>query len=466
MLRRQLDRLIGGASRLALAIFFRRVEVVGRDRIPPGPRIVVANHVNGLIDPLFVLGPLRLPGRMLGKSTLWRIPVLAQLLDLGGVLPVYRRMDAGEDPRKNLETFVRCRDELAAGGTIAIFPEGISHDEPQLQPLRTGAARIALESEVERGPLGVSIVPVGLVFEARQSFRSRALVVVGEPIDPAAEVELARRDPRAAVRALTERIAAAIERVTLNYRSWQEARWIEIGADIFEAGAAGEAGEGNERAARGSRALARKAATRRVLAEGLETLRDRAPEEIAAAVRAIHDYEALLRTLGVTDAQATADYSIRPALRFALRTLARILVAAPVALLGTLLNVVPYLLVGRIASRFSGEPNQVATYKLFPSLVVYPFAWLAEGVGAGLWLGALSGVALAVAAPLSGYVALRFHERREALWRETRAFLLLRSRRGPAAELAERRRAVERSFEVLVERWRELQASASDASRA
>jgi len=454
MLRRQLDRLIGGASRLALAIFFRRVEVVGRDRIPPGPRIVVANHVNGLIDPLFVLGPLRLPGRMLGKSTLWRIPVLAQLLDLAGVLPVYRRIDAGEDPSKNLETFVRCRDELAAGGTIAIFPEGISHDEPQLQPLRTGAARIAIEAELERGPLGVSIVPVGLVFDARQSFRSRALVVVGEPIDPAAEVEAARGDGRAAVRALTERIASAIERVTLNYRSWQEARWIEIGADIFEGG------EG------GARGLARKAATRRALAEGLETLRHRVPEEIGAAVRAIHDYEALLRTFGLTDAQVTADYSIRPALRFALRTLLRILVAAPVALLGTLLNVVPYFVVDLIATRVREEPNQVATYKLFPSLVVYPFAWLAEGVAAGLWLGGLSGVALALAAPLAGYVALRFHERREALWRETRAFLLLRSRRGPAAELLERRRAVEQSFAGLVDRWRALQPPSSDASPA
>jgi len=449
MLRRQLDRLIGGASRLALAIFFRRVEVVGRDRIPAGPRIVVANHVNGLIDPLFVLGPLRLPCRMLGKSTLWRIPVLAQILDLAGVLPVYRRIDAGEDPAKNLETFARCRAELAAGGTLAIFPEGISHDEPQLQPLRTGAARIAIESELERGPLGVEIVPVGLIFEARQSFRSRALVVVGEPIDPAPEVELARTDARAAVRALTDRIAAAIERVTLNYRNWQEARWVEIGAEIFERA---EAGRG--------RRLARTAATRRALAEGLETLRDRAPEEIARAVRAIHDYEALLRTFGVTDAQVTADYSIRPALRFALRTLARILVAAPVALLGTLLNVLPYFVVGLIAGRVRDEPNQIATYKLFPSLVVYPTAWVVEGVAAGLWLGALSGIALALAAPLAGYVALRFHERREALWRETRAFLLLRSRRGPAAELLERRREVERCFAVLIERWRATQPSA------
>jgi 1-acyl-sn-glycerol-3-phosphate acyltransferase len=452
MWRRRIDALIGGASRLALAIFFRRVEVVGRDRIPSGATIVVANHVNGLIDPLFVLGPLRLPARMLGKSTLWRIPGLAQLLDLAGVLPVYRRIDAGEDPARNLETFARCREELAGGATIAIFPEGISHDEPQLQPLRTGAARIAIETELERGPVGVAILPVGLVFEARQRFRSRALVVVGEPFSAAAEVEAARADARTAVRALTDRIAAAIAEITLNYRSWHEARWIEIGAEIFDRGEAGAAP---------GRRLAATFATRRALAGGLETLRERHPEEIAAAVRAIHDYEALLRTFGVTDAQVIADYSLRPALRFVLRTLARILVASPVALLGTLLNVAPYFVVDRIASRVRQEPNQIATYKLFPSLVAYPVAWIAAGLVAGRWLGPLAGLAVALAAPLAGFVALRFHERREALWRETRAFLLLRSKRGPAAELGERRRAVQARIAVLVERWQTLRTGSS-----
>ena len=67
--RRTLDRFFGWLCRTALAIFFRRIEVVGRDRLPPsGPRIVVGNHVNGLIDPLFVLGPLRVPARLLGKK--------------------------------------------------------------------------------------------------------------------------------------------------------------------------------------------------------------------------------------------------------------------------------------------------------------------------------------------------------------------------------------------------------------
>ena len=113
-MRRGLDRFVGQACRFLLGIFFRRIEVVGRDRLPArGPYVVVANHVNGLIDPMFVVGPLGVPARMLGKSTLWKIPVLRNLLDLAGAVPVYRPTDKGVDPAKNAETFARCHDELA-----------------------------------------------------------------------------------------------------------------------------------------------------------------------------------------------------------------------------------------------------------------------------------------------------------------------------------------------------------------
>src|SRR5690606_34394476 len=160
---------------------------------------------------------------LLGKSTLWRIPGLRWLLDLAGAVPVYRPGDPGVDAARNVETFDRCHRVLAAGGRLALFPEGTSHAEPQLQPLRTAAARIVLEAERRFGPLGVRILPVGLVFEERTRFRSRALVVVGEAIDPAAEIAAAHQDEGAAVRLLTGRIAAALGRVTLNYASWEDA---------------------------------------------------------------------------------------------------------------------------------------------------------------------------------------------------------------------------------------------------
>ena len=456
--------MIGLLCRLILAIFFRRIEVVGGNRVPRGegrarrvPLVVVANHVNGLVDPMFLLGPLGLPARMLGKSTLWKIPVLAQVCDLAGVIPVYRRQDEGVDTAKNLETFARCHEELARGGILAIFPEGVSHDEPQLQPLKTGAARILLEAERRFGPLGSCILPVGLLFEERGRFRSRALVVVGAPIDPADELELAARDDATAVRLLTERVTEALERVTLNYRSWEESRLVERGARILEI---------TDLELPRERRLAAEFNARRSLLDGLDALRQSHPREVAAAVEAARDYDRLLRLSGLRDEQVISSYPLDRLVAALARIAFSTVVALPVAVVGALLNAVPFTFVELISRRFDDEPNQIATYKVFPGIVAYPASW---GIAAALawWLwGFTSALAVLVVAPLAGYIAVRLLERQESLWRESRAFLLLRRRSRIAEELRHRRAEAGRRIEALVELWVESQAFAPDSRRS
>lgn len=95
---------------------------------------------------------------------------------------------------------------------MAIFPEGISHDLPALQPLRTGAARVALRASHDGVP-GVVTVAVGLVYDEKQRFRSRALVRVGEPQSTDCWMDAYRRDDRGAVRSLTDDLAERLRRV-------------------------------------------------------------------------------------------------------------------------------------------------------------------------------------------------------------------------------------------------------------
>ncbi len=214
-LRRVLDEAVVRLARLLLHVFFREVEVTGRERIPRGvPLVFVANHNNSVVDSVLLLA---LPGarpRMLAKSTLFSHPIMAPLLALVGALPVYRRQDAGADVSRNFETFAHCRKVLAAGGQIALFPEGKSHSEERRPPIKSGAARIVLEAETPQGSLGTRIVPVGLNYEAKDRFRSTVWVCVGNAVDPTAEIVRHQDEPRAAVRALTERIAVALADAT------------------------------------------------------------------------------------------------------------------------------------------------------------------------------------------------------------------------------------------------------------
>ena len=440
--RARLDRFVGWVCRLLLGVFFRRIAVVGQERIPArGPFVVVANHVNGLLDPMFVFGPLGIPARTLGKSTLWRSPLLGGLATLAGAIPVYRRGDPGVDPARNVEAFAAAHEVLGRGGAVAVFPEGTSHDDPSLKPLKTGAARIAIGAELERGPLGVVILPVGLLFEERSKFRSKAVVAVGEPLDPSAEVERSRRGEKeaiAAARALTERITAALDTVTINYSSWEEARRIELGADVLARTRGGD----------GALRWQDELVLRRDMARALPALRAEHPAAVAAAVAAVAAYERRLAAVGVDDAAVAVPLAARFAVAFFLRTLVRLALLSPVAVVGTLLNVVPWTVVDQISRRVR-EENQVATYTLFPGLVLYPAAWAAEAWAVARWSGVEAGVAAAVLAPLAGWVALRWHERRRSLWRGTRAFLKLRRRR-VVDELATARARVVETIGALV----------------
>lgn len=213
-LRRLLDAFFVRLARLVVRTFYREVEVVGAERLPRGvPVVLAANHPNGLVDALVVLACLGLRPRVLARSTLFDNPTLRPLITLAGVLPVYRREDAAAEMAKNAGVFVRCHEELARGGAILIFPEGRSHHEAALLPLRSGAARIALEAEACLGPLGTRIVPVGLGYDARDRFRSRVRLEVGAPIDPALEIAAHAARPHDAVRALTARLERRLRAV-------------------------------------------------------------------------------------------------------------------------------------------------------------------------------------------------------------------------------------------------------------
>lgn len=432
--------------RLILRIFFRSVEVVGEERLPPGrPMVLVANHVNGLIDPLFLLGALPVRPSPLAKSTLWKNPAVRPFADWARAIPVYRQQDK-VDTAQNEQTFIRCHELLAQGGSIALFPEGKSHSEPALQPLKTGLARIVLGAERRFPGLGTRIIPVGLTFDAKHTFRSRALVQVGEPIDPEPEIRLDREDNPAAVRALTARVSDALEEVTLNYGSWEDARLIARAAEIYGR---------SEADLPGRRRLAETFPIQRAFIEGYGDLRQRFPERVQAVTEAVRSYDCLLDALHLRDDQVVASYPFSPVLRFVGRTLLRLLVHLPLAIGGTILNWLTYQLIGPIASLVSRKvPDQIATYKLFGAVLLFPLTWIAEATLAARWWGAWTIPFVLLLAPLAGWAAILFHETHNTFWGEARAYLVLRTRRRVAEQLRTCRETVLKEVGDLEDLWR------------
>src|SRR5688572_18951274 len=133
--------------------------------IPDGPVLVVANHPNALLDPLIIF---RVAGRVvrpLAKEPLFHHPIIGPVLKALGGLPVYRKQDNPELMHQNERTFDAAVAALHEGDAVQIYPEGQSHSEARITPLKTGAARIALRAEADADwKLGLQITPVGLTY--------------------------------------------------------------------------------------------------------------------------------------------------------------------------------------------------------------------------------------------------------------------------------------------------------------
>jgi len=183
-------RLVRWFTGVALYWFYSSIEVIGRNRIPAeGPILLAASHHNALVDCLIAgwIVPRRLT--ITAKATLVENPVIGWLFQLLGVVPLRRvgdevkRNAAGKvDATRNTAAFEKILDILGKGATVLIFPEGKSHSEPELAPLKTGIARIALAARDNRGIRGLRIIPLGLNFEDKGNPGTSVMAEIGEPI--------------------------------------------------------------------------------------------------------------------------------------------------------------------------------------------------------------------------------------------------------------------------------------------
>ena len=431
-MRRLLLALIRGLVKALVRLYYPERAVEGLERIPTGrPIVFVLNHPNGLLDPMVLRVVLDRPARFLAKATLFRNPLGRLAMDAFGSIPIHRAKESGgraADASRNDESFARCRAELGAGGALALFPEGVSHSDSQLRPLKTGAARIALSAEADSGgKLGVTIVPVGLYYGRKSRFRSSVVLAVGEPIDAAPLLPDYERDERSAVAALTDRIDAGLDEVVLQAESREllegiarVARWVST------------PDAGDDPAAQHRRA--------RELAVAYGKLRARDPGRVEAIAAEVRAYTRTLRRLGIRDPWALEVRA--PTAGAVVAAMIRLMVASPFALAGVMMGWVPYRFAGRVAERVSKDDDILGTVKLIAGTTFLTVAWVAEALVAGWLWGAEWVLPVFVLGVASGYIALRFDELlREAAegWRHLtlRAFHFK-----TALRLAERRRAL------------------------
>ncbi|MDX6238281.1 MAG: hypothetical protein QOG10_3096 [Kribbellaceae bacterium] len=157
----------------------------GREFMPrTGGVVFAANHISHF-DP-FVLGFYiwecrRIP-RLLGKASVFKLPIAGRILASAGQIPVYRETAEAAD------AFRAAVAAVEQGECVGVYAEGTITRDPDLWPMtgKTGAARIALMT-------GCPVIPIAnwgaheVIPPYTHSFRllprKTVHVLAGEPVD-------------------------------------------------------------------------------------------------------------------------------------------------------------------------------------------------------------------------------------------------------------------------------------------
>ena len=443
------DRVITAVARLLSWAFFRSVETEGSEP-PAGPVILAASHLYGFVDPVVLVAELGHLPRYLAKATLWKTAVARPLLDFARVIPVHRRADG--DTEGNASMFADAVAALGEGSMLAVFPEGTTHDDPSIRPLRTGVARIALQA-AGAGIDGVRIVPVGVTYEDKVAVRGRALVSYGKPIEVPADPDLLGPDgtPDAdRVRELTRLLQADIEALTPHFDTTEEALALSAAATVSLRDDAGELVTVPMAAVSGR--------ARRLAAA--------APERRLALVSLVARYRMLLGFVAIDDEDVVRGVGLTELARRIAVLAAVVVVLAPLAVAGLFANLVPALLV-LVAGLVPRAPVSKGTVRLLVAAVAFPTTWLylalrdaASGrvpdlvrsvtVPVNTVLGSdpadragiLAALVVLVAVPVLGALALVIVERARALVVSVVRWRTLLDRRGQLDEVRARRSEV------------------------
>jgi 1-acyl-sn-glycerol-3-phosphate acyltransferase len=417
-------------ARLVRRALFRRVEVVGLDRIPDDrPVLLVANHFNGFVDVAVVVASLgRLP-RFVAKATIAANPVVRLVLRLAGVVLVQRPEDVegGDGQADNRAMFAETTAALAHGDMVALFPEGTTHDRTVLARIRTGAARIAFGARA-KGTEHVGIVPAGITYYDKVALRSSVLVQIGDVIDVddvarqlAEDGHTANQEDREAIRTSTELIDQRLRAVTTDFDDPAEWSAADLAAEVS------------------LRTPQHPDPTLLDRAERVAALGRAEPEARNRLTDALGRYHLALASSHLDDEQVVTGAPLRRALRPLVLAIAAVTLLAPVTLFGLAVNIVPALIVAAVGM-FVRVPVTKGTVRVLTGLVVFPIGWIVAGV---LWTDALAiQILIFVAAPASGLIALAAAAAVLHTVERTLDWRTATERRAAVAELRERRAVI------------------------
>ncbi len=192
-------------DKLCFAIYVRKFEVVGQERVPrEGPLILVSNHLNNADPPAVALAIPRHPTYMAKREmTTW--PIVGPGFRAFGAFPV-RRGEA------DLSALRAASDVVRSGQMLVMFPEGTRSRTGGLTRGHPGTALVALRTGAPILPMaitGTEGITWPWLFLKPRSVR-HVKVTIGEPFTLPPVERVSTESAKDATELIMRRIAALL----------------------------------------------------------------------------------------------------------------------------------------------------------------------------------------------------------------------------------------------------------------
>jgi len=302
-------------------------------------------------------------------------------------VPIYRQEDVDDlDDSGRRAANKRSIDELAGavaeGRFATLFPEGLSHDEPYPMELKTGAARLyyrACEQLTDGSPAPV-IIPVGLHYNKKGVFGSRALVAFHAPLELDPDLaspptsDESDEDRRRKYRRLTTELGRALHESVHATESWQIHHAMQRARKLIRA----------ERAHRAGVTLGRPDMAERVLGfsrlwTGYNVRTRTHPEEAGKLLDSVREYDEDMRGLGIEDHELDEDprlASLWLTANLIMQAIVIWFVLPPLLVIGFVVNLPTALALTALSKFASKAYKDEASVKVLVGAIAFPLTWL------------------------------------------------------------------------------------------
>ena len=181
------------------------------------PVIYAPNHQNALIDPLLISFSRKGQTVYLARGDIFNTKIIAELLYMIKMLPVFRIRDGYDQLHKNQAIFDKTMSVIASGNGLGVFPEANHAGFRRLRMLKKGISRMAFQTELNYNEeLNVKIVPVGIEYDHYYWFRSKVHITYGKSILVKDFIEEYKQDAPKGLNALNKAISEGIIPLMVN----------------------------------------------------------------------------------------------------------------------------------------------------------------------------------------------------------------------------------------------------------